>query len=240
MNKNNVIQETLDYDMFSFIHNNREQSRGHIEALKKAFNEVGNLTRVQPILVNERYQVIDGQHRLIACQELGEPIYFTTVSGLTISDARNMNILHREWLPLDYAKSYALSGNENYQRFLSMLEDYEVGFSNTLIFICGYQNGIYKDFRRGDFVMRDEEKARKLLKQYKEVLDTAEHKSNAKVARALYWIFSSDKYDHKRMLQKLSLNKTMLKGYNSVADYRTSLEEIYNYKVTEPNRVRLF
>jgi hypothetical protein len=67
------IQVTSDYDQFVIMEANREQNRGHIEAIKAAFGEMGNLTRVQPILVNERFEIIDGQHRFIACKELGEP-----------------------------------------------------------------------------------------------------------------------------------------------------------------------
>lgn len=141
----NVIQSSKDYNKFSFIGANRDTSRGHIENLKKAFEENGNLTEVQPILVNDRFEIIDGQHRFNVCKELGVEIYFTQVPGLTVHDARSLNILHRRWHLSDYIESYARAGDTNYQELLQLHEDYGFSLSVTVKYAVGNEpKGCYK------------------------------------------------------------------------------------------------
>lgn len=241
-NVNNVVQETMDYEQFSFIESNREQSRGHIEALKTAFDEVGNLTRVQPILVNERYQIIDGQHRFTACKELGLPIYFTVVPGLGVAEARNMNILHRTWKIEDFARSYALGGDVNYQKYLTLMEDY--GFNHSIVLIYLHNRdmkGAFKQFRNGEFVMEDEAGARERLDKLAQVGEFTGLVKDIPFATALLKSMNVDGYSQKHMLKKLRLHgETMLKRYGSVVDNQRQLEEIYNYMLREDSRIRLY
>lgn len=241
-NSENVVQQTSNYDQFRFIENNREQNRGHIEALKVAFEEMGNLTQVQPILVNERFQIIDGQHRFTAAQELGQPIHFTVVSGLGVAEARNMNILHRQWTVEDFARSYALGGDPNYQKYLRLKEEY--GFNHSILLTYIYNtklDGQFKKFRSGEFVLEDENGARERLDKLTEAGQYTNLVKDKPFAKAFLNVTNIPGYDHRRMLKKLRLNgELMLKRMGSIADNQRQLEEVYNYGMREGNRIRLY
>jgi hypothetical protein len=241
----NVIQQSTDYEEFSLLEGNRGVSRGHAETLKRAFEETGNLLAAQPILVNKSKQIIDGQHRFEACKELGLPIYFTVISNLNVNDARNINIIKREWLPLDYAKSYAVSGNKNYQRYLQLGEDYGVAHSVLVILATNADpskktNGVYKDFRTGDLKLKAEDMPKIINKldklvEYKEYVP---HALSKITALAFLKAMDADSYSHARMLRKLEMMGGQLEHFSVVTDAVKALEEIYNYRAQ--NTVRLY
>lgn len=235
------IQSTTDYDKFNFIVSNREQYRKHIERIKQGFEEYGNLTKVQPILVNEKFDIIDGQHRFIACKELGEPIYYTMTPGLGVAEARSMNILHKSWLPLDYARSYALQGDTNYQKFIQLMEDYGFSFTTTLKYAEGSEiKGMNSRFRKGEFVLTDEKGARERLDKLAGAGLFVPFVTNEKFGSAFLRAINVENYDHKRMLKKLELHQHLLEPKGSVQDSLRMLEEIYNYQMSETNRLRFY
>lgn len=237
----NVVQSSTDYDQFQFIDANRELARGHIETLKNAFEEVGNLTRVQPILVNDQYQIIDGQHRFIACKELGLPIYFTMVDGLGVREARSMNILHKNWDSDDFARSYALTGDTNYQTYLDLKDDYGFAHSILLYAINGTDiKGSFKGFREGNLVIGDLPTIRKRLDILASIGEHTSLVSNREFGQSIIRISETEGYDHKRMLTKLAAHADTLKRMGTMEDNIRQLEDVYNYKVAQRNRARFF
>ena len=68
-----IIYETRDYKAFSFITGNRNINKSHLEKLRKSMMEM--LIPI-PIVVNEKLQIIDGQHRYMICKEEGWTLTF--------------------------------------------------------------------------------------------------------------------------------------------------------------------
>jgi hypothetical protein len=237
-----VVYQSRDYDQFTFMEANRDQNRGHIEALKRAFAEIGNLTEVQPILVNENFEIIDGQHRFVAARELEEPIYFVIRPGLRVTDARTMNILHRNWTIDDYARSYATT-DPNYQKYLELREDYGFSHTITLSFSLGDETpGMHATFRKGEFTLPDLPAARARLDKLSDIVEILPRlrRDNA-FARAFLKVLQTPSYDHDRMVRKVTqVGEMILRKYGSFAEYQRALEETYNYNMSESNRVRLY
>jgi hypothetical protein len=241
-NRDNIpVKVSSNYDAFAFIETNRDTMKGHINNLKKAFEEHGNLTKVQPIVVNENLEVIDGQNRLIAAKELHEPVYYRVVPGLTIHDARSMNILHNKWEVLDYAKSYAVSGNQHYQVYLQIREEYGFSHKVLLLYLSGNANHgpIYKQFREGDFQVYDIAQSRNLLDKLSEVWQLLPFR-NYGMAEALLRAFKAEGYDQKRMIQRLIVNVDKLRPFVAAKDNIRQLEDLYNTGLRDHNRVRFF
>jgi hypothetical protein len=236
-----IVKKTTNYDMFQFITANRDVYRNHVENIKKGFAQYGNLTEVQPILVNERMQIIDGQHRFIASMELGHPIYYTVVEGIGIAEARAMNILHASWTTDDYAASYAAQGSLNYQQYIQLREDYGFAHAITMSACTNTQklNGEFGKFRRGEFVIPHIDETKVILSKLREVVDHAPTKTNRGSETALMKIMQSDNYDHRRMVNKMETwGANKFKRYVSVEDNLKMLEDLYNYKTA--NKVRLY
>ena len=58
------IHSTCDLGIFKILEGNRNINLGHVERLVKSIQENGFLK--MPIIVNDDFEVIDGQHRLMA------------------------------------------------------------------------------------------------------------------------------------------------------------------------------
>jgi len=242
MSARNVrIEETKDYDQFISLLGNRKLDEQHVRRLVNKMSKEGNLTQVFPIVVNERMEVIDGQHRLEALRRLEWPVFYEVKKGLNIETVQALNTGTKNWTWFDYAFSFAERGNENYLKFLNLWDYFNLPYSIILLF-CGkhdYSNSRHGGFSKGNFVLEDQTYTFALLKQYKEVAEAANHSGN-KFAQALYTIFRLPEYDHKRMVTKMEKYGGDLKGYTNKQDYMRAIEDIYNTYVKEAEQVRLF
>ena len=99
MKKINEVFETKDYNMFSFISNNRSVSKGHIN---KIIQSMKKRRLISPILVNEKGQIIDGQHRFLAQKELGLPIPYIEQEGYGEKETQILNTNTKNWSLLDW------------------------------------------------------------------------------------------------------------------------------------------
>jgi hypothetical protein len=240
-----TIETTTDYAQFNTMDANREVNRGHVETLKRAIEEIGDLTASQPILVNENFEIIDGQHRFTACSELGLPIHYTKVEGLGVSDARRLNIVHRGWEALDYAKSYAAQGDPNYVRFMQLVEDYGDALAYTtlvrFVFTLG-TNSPFKKFRNGElaFDEQDDLVTRSKIEQYIELCGAFGVKSVRGLVMGFITVSKNPDYDHKRMVKSAGHAQHLFRKYSNVDDNLRMLEDVYNYNKQEANRVRFF
>lgn len=107
-----------DLSVFKIITGNRTVEPARVKKIKGSIKTIGMIDA--PIVCNEKMEVIDGQGRLQACRELGKPVPYIIVQGLTIDHCRAMNLNQTNWSGRDYIRSYASEGNENYIR----LEDF--------------------------------------------------------------------------------------------------------------------
>lgn len=76
------ILKTNDYGLFKSIMANREIDDKHVKRLAKSIARK-NLLYIRPLIVNEKMQIIDGQHRLAAAKEIKATVYYLKVDGLT-------------------------------------------------------------------------------------------------------------------------------------------------------------
>lgn len=116
MNFDSNVKFTRDYSRFKKVVGNRD-----VKSYKRVLESIKNVGYIpNPIIVNENYEVIDGQHRLQACEELGISIAYIMIPGLNIESARSMNIGQKNWKTEDYIKSFSATGNESYTRVLNL------------------------------------------------------------------------------------------------------------------------
>ena len=131
------IYETTNYSMFKSMEGNRAVTDGRVSKIVESINKVGYV--LSPILVNEKMEVIDGQGRLSALERLRLPVHYMIQDGIGINECIQMNIHQSNWGLTDFVKSYAIRGNENYQRLQSLLDIYKELPTGTVI-MCATGN----------------------------------------------------------------------------------------------------
>lgn len=116
-----MIYMTYDYTIFKYHPENRVVNTNRVN---KLVNSMKHHYFMVPIIVNEKFEIIDGQHRYEAAMKEGLPIYFIVIEGLDSDDIRALNCNITSYSVIDYINKYALQGNLNYIRFKALLDEY--------------------------------------------------------------------------------------------------------------------
>ena len=131
------ILRTEDYSIFKTMKGNRELRGRHIICLELAISQSLDRISCYPILVNENMEIIDGQHRLQALRNLGQPVYYMIAEGMRLKDTQALNAISRGWSPIDYALSYSVLGNKAYDLYLKLKERFGLNHDVLITYIGG-------------------------------------------------------------------------------------------------------
>ena len=128
------IHKTEDYSFFSFVKGNRPLR--NTKKLEKSILEL-DLTMYNPIMVDEDYNIIDGQHRFIACKRLGKPIYYVVMEEEDAKKAMMLlNINLRAWKQEEYLNFYANEIGGCYKDLQDFDNTHKLGISNSIVIYC--------------------------------------------------------------------------------------------------------
>jgi hypothetical protein len=228
--KVNEVLATTNYALFNDNESNRDVNEQHLRQLVKSMEQ--ECLQI-PIIVNENYEVIDGQHRLLACAELGIPVFFIIVAGYGLAQIQRANNTVRKWKLDDYIPGYVEAGKADYITFQEFQEEYKLGTPNSMCLLSNglsYGNGRAKDFASGQFTVHNLAQARMFAEQ---VIDFQNHYKGwkrEKFVLSLLHVFRNPNYNHEDMLRKLNIKAGTLRDTTRVDLYLEQLDEIYNYK----------
>ncbi len=139
------IHKTKDYSIFKFVSFNRDKQKKQIECMKKILQKE-NLLHFHPIVVNEQMEVIDGQHRLSAAQELGLEIFYVQ-GNVSYEHILNSNLIQKKLCLADVIKFYALKDKiEDYIKLKKYCDELNVNPKALLGLIFGNCSPYIIDF----------------------------------------------------------------------------------------------
>ena len=172
--KDEKIYSTMDYGIFKRLVGNRAVTNNRIGIIKDCIAQVGYISN--PIICNEKMEIIDGQGRVEALRQLNMPVEYRVIDGLGITECRAMNLKPTGWTLKDFVDSYAEQGNENYIRLKELHQEY--GFSYFVINGIAVRQVVYitngYDIRDGSYKLTKQraeevEEILKYLSEFKEV-----------------------------------------------------------------------
>ena len=232
------IYSTNDYSKFRKLNANRDVK--NVKKIIDSINEVGYV--LSPILVNENFEVIDGQNRLDALKALGLPVPYIVQEGIGIEECRHLNIGQSNWTTLDFIKSYAASGNIDYIRLLSLIEDYLKHFSIEGILYIAIPSSIqrlggsnYKFLKSGEFQFSEEDyetTKRKLDSMIR--LGFIDFKEKYNMRARTYWPAVSYAYVHEEvdpaeLIKQLNRDPMSVVSCSKLPDQLSYFDQAYNW-----------
>ena len=121
-----TVRLSKNYSMFKFKDGNRDLNYINVNKMEDSLKKHGWVT---PIVVDNNYYIVDGQHRFQAAKNLGMPIVFIKMSNdFNVEAIRDINNAQEKWNTWDYVKSQADLGNVHFQYIQSLRERFaEVG-----------------------------------------------------------------------------------------------------------------
>lgn len=211
---------------------NRAVNKLRVQHIAKSMALHPEIFPLRPILVNDKFEIIDGQHRYNAAKMLGIPVWYEVAEDIGQEQALIINQNQQTWNVMDYAKAYAYAGNDDYKEFIRVVKEHPHVPKHIIInYIGGNNKNNMRRFRAGEFKAVTLLVGKVFLDYLEDVAEYAPKIHLQTPARAMFTVFQTDGYDHDRFLAKLAIApQNMLKTYGRVEDVLRSVEDIYNWK----------
>lgn len=240
-----TITSTKKYAQFKNILGNRQLSKEHIHALQVEI-ERNNLLEVCPIIVNEKMEVIDGQHRLEAAKKLGIPVPYVQVKGLGIEHVVRMNTSQKKWMMKDYIALHVDLKNEAYMDLDSFIKENKTTPTIAIMLMSdqGYTKAKLGDFREGRWTITKWDEAHEVIEAMRALMpkmrQSVVYRSTAFAAAMIKVgdILEKNNLTFNDLLERANKSQVLLTYSVRVRDYLKELEDIINYD-KKTNLIRL-
>jgi hypothetical protein len=233
----NTVYSCYNYSKFNILKGNRNIVNTNLNNLRKSF-EIQDLDI--PIIVNERYEIVDGQHRFLVRQELNLPIPYIMVKGYSLKECKLLNTVGQKWTSDTFLNSYCDQEYEDYILVRNFMDKYKISLEKALpFFIFQTTKGTARQsFKNGTFKVLDINKTERFFEQY---LDFREAPAfNSKLfSTACIQLFKVKAYSHKTMKEKLEYQAYKLKVRSFLSEYTELLLDVYNYKTRDGKKLKI-
>ena len=255
MNNKDKVFKTTNYAIFRSLRGNRSVNPLHVERLKKSMEKSHLLS---PILVNEKHQIIDGQHRYEAMKELGLEISYIFADGYGLEEVQTLNTNSANWRKTDYLNAFCDLGKKEYLNFRKFWRRYpmfgisacEALLTNKATLGKVYSNDLFKSetnkdgkiqvrtFQEGAFEISDYNQASKKAEAIIQLARFYEGYNRSAFVRAMIPILDIRGFEIEQLLTKMSYKKDMVYHCSTVRQYKAMLEDLYNYKSRKKIRLQ--
>jgi len=235
------MEQTTDYKIFKNLASNRRLNATHVRKLIESITE-NNLSRYYPILVNDRMEIIDGQHRLQALKKLKLPVYYQIAKSGSIREIILLNSNSRQWTSLDYLNSFIARGNKDYLLLKDFMEKYDMSLACSLLLLSptalSKNKSMLREFRSGDFVVGDIESATVMAEKISALRPfmIGNPDKDRDFIRALMTAYHG--ITHEDLMRKLEETGLRIMRELSRKEYLRRIEDIINFK--RSNKIRFF
>jgi hypothetical protein len=237
----NKVYKTNDLSIFKQIGGNRVPNPKHIKRLKESILQNGMLCN--PILVNESMEVIDGQHRLIASKQAESFIYYIILKDYSLSEVHTLNLNQKNWNKKDFMDGYADMGIESYIKFKEFLnKNYDFSF-NDCFALCSNLSSAQAQtnahtshhktkeiFENGTWKGKDFELAQEWADKIRLIKPYYNGYNRSSFVGVMVILLQNKIFDFNEFMHKIRLQPTALVNCADRHQYRTLIEDIYNYR----------
>jgi|TARA_R100000995_G_C3473992_1_gene119858 hypothetical protein len=238
MDKNKVYK-TKEYSLFKYLKGNRAVNELHVRRLVEAIKEKDLQV---PIIVDDKMNVVEGQHRLEAYKIVGLPICYIMKDNIGLEDVRKLNSVARKWTLTEYLMSYVKLGNHDYELLEWFHRTYEFGLSECIAMLNdkGYTaSKEIKEFKEGKFVIKDLEQGKTWARSVNKVGEYFQYYKKRSFVLALVVAMKDPKFKWKTFETKLKNFSSKLKNQGSRNDFIVNIERLYNHMTPADKRIRL-
>jgi len=227
-NNSKQVHTTTDYHLFKSIDGNRNKNLLHINRLKKSMSEHYLFTI---IVVNEKNEIIDGNHRFVVIKEFKLPMNYVVCEGYGLSEVHILNQNSKTWNMDDFLDGYCALGYTDYLTYRKFKEDYNLGHNEVLTLLAGVgQGGKNSGFYEGRLKIKNIKEA---IKTIDTILLVQPYYNGCKRRGFIYamiGLLKNKRFDITEFLNKLKQQPTALMDLPTTTAYVELIEEIYNYR----------
>lgn len=233
-----VIYKTTNYDLFKSIKANRNISPTNYNKLIRSMGEKQLLI---PILVNEKMEIIDGQHRYLAAKELGKPVYYHIEWGYREEEMKRANLVSSNWTKNDFLNMFINQNDPTYTKIKELMDHYGIVISDMIKIISAVREDNSREtalaFEEGTIIITDLDfmdienflESLSLFKEFKQY-------NRSKFISAFLELYFHAAYNHDQMVEKYNKRKNQLVPQLNRDGYLTLLaNKIYSFGTSKSN-----
>lgn len=225
------VNKTKEYYLFKTIGGNRKINELHLARLKKSIMSNYLFT---VIIVNENYEIIDGQHRFEAIKQLDLELNYIICNGYGLKEVQIFNQNSKTWNMDDYLDGYCRLEYPEYLKYREFKSKYNFSHTETICILNETSNMINaeakKIFGRGLFKIKNLNKATYIADSLTEIGKYYNGYNRRPFVFAIMKLINNDKFDISEFIRKLALQPTTLVDCVKISQYLALIEEIYNFK----------
>lgn len=251
----NQVNQTNDYNLFKSLKGNRNVNKLHVQRLKESFK--GDYL-MSPIIVNQNYEIIDGQHRFNAAKDLSLPVNFIICNDYSLDEVKILNTNMKNWRKEDYLNAFCNLKYPEYLKFRNFMRQFPTfGISASEAILTGSlsgakratdlkgeftntKSGAYtiKYFEQGDLVIPDWDYSLECAEKIMMIKPYYDGFDRISFVRAMLGVFRIEYYNHSQFLDRLKSSPTALQHCANVTQYKLLIEDIYNFRSREKVSLR--
>lgn len=227
------IEKTDNLTRFVRVIGNRVTDPMHVAKLMESI-EKHNMLEYAPILVNSKWQVIDGQTRLEAARKLGAEVYFIMGDDLTLDDVVLLNTTTRAWRINDYLHSYVSRKVPAYVRVAEYAKKWGLTVANSIAILASdtdkHLQAPYIEFRTGQLKILGEDYADEFAAHIHRIRPYTVDGiwQNREFLQALKIIIYREELDVDELVGKLEAYGRPINREVNVKEYLRQIEDIWN------------
>lgn len=232
-----IVYRTNNYSKFRRLNGNRSVQQARVQKIIGSIKKVGYV--MSPIIVNQSYEVIDGQGRLEALKQLGLPVDYIVVKDIGVNECIAMNLIQTNWALSDFIDSYAERGAVPYVYMQQLIKRFGKKFSLKVInnAVTGKDEVSAKAIKNGELNCdaHDYENAIEILNyllDYREMIKRVDGHIEF-YYMALAFCYRDQAVNNARMLQNFTRLQANLYPVVNIFQALEVVEEIYNNRTRE-------
>ncbi len=226
------LGETKQYTKFNILDHNRELNNTNLEKIEKSILENGLQV---PIIIDESYNIIDGQHRFYVLQKNKMVVSYIMSKRANTQDIDKYQE-SKKWTAWDYCNKRAKLGDISCQEAMDIAEEWNKETRGKLLKIRSVEllldgkgtSGIYNKLKYGKYLINKDYafEIYELLHLMNE-LDMGTSAYGQKIIRPIKKLFYENKGLSKIVIEQMTKDY-YIKAYSNENDQYEYLKDIYN------------
>lgn len=224
----NVIRLSSEYEKFTLIKGNRKIDN---KKFSKYYEHIMSGGSFQPIMVNEKFEIVEGQHRTLAYIAAGKPIVYQIWTGMTIKDASQINSV-KPWKNGDFA--YMYWDEPEYIYYRKAKDVYEFPHDVIIDIMMDGSSISKEEFNHGGLKLSNEDEATKKFEKLNSIKIALLASGNKNISCLKFYMALLSYYDVVEIADKLQSQITKYPfGLRKVAhydQYKEIIDNLLNYE----------
>lgn len=230
------VYETTDYEDFNFLEENRDISKNHVNRLKESINEGYTFP---PIIVDKHMNVVDGQHRLKAHEEVSAPVQFIIQTDMKENTLQKANSDVVKWTTPQHVEYRIKQGNENYEKLKEFKEYTGMPWAQATRILGKSKDlrvhSVAKILEYGLFEVKHEEDAYMFADDV--IMRFRMEKPTGKIISAIKNIYDAGA-DTKRLVTAINVTEDELMLLNTIPKIIETIVKVYNKDLKKSEQIK--